>query len=256
MKPHNYTFYLLFYILASFWSLPSAAYADTLPEFIIITEERKPYNFTKNGTIIGISADVLMLMLERTGSTQKSNDIKLYPWARGYRIIQKKTNTILFTTARTKERENLFKWVGPIGEVEYQLYALKSKNIKINSFNDLKKHNIGTIRKDVTEEFLVNKTGMSLDDFDRASSNSNNMLKLSLGRIDLVAQSYVSMINSCKESELNPDDFEPVFVLNSKGLYFAFNNETPDHIVEKLQAAFDSIKKDGKLAEIFSKYDN
>ncbi len=256
MKPHNNIFCLLFCILASILSLSSAAYADPLPEFIIITEEREPYNFKKDGTITGISTDVLLLVLERTGSTQTSNDIKLYPWARGYRMIQEKPNTILFTTARTKERENLFKWVGPISEIEYQIYALKSKNIKINSFQDLKKHNIGTIRKDVTEDFLVNKAGMSVDDFDRASLNSKNMLKLSLGRIDLVAQSYVSMINSCKESGLSPDDFEPVFVLDKKGMYFAFNNNTPDHVVEKLQAAFDSIKKEGKLAEIFSKYDN
>jgi len=36
---------------------------------------------------------------------------------------------MVFSTTRTKARENLFKWVGPISTTTVGVIALKSKNI-------------------------------------------------------------------------------------------------------------------------------
>ncbi|WP_304085847.1 ABC transporter substrate-binding protein [Maridesulfovibrio ferrireducens] len=254
MHLQKFNLYLLLSILLCFLILPSTVYAESFPKLTLITEEWEPYNFRKNGTIEGISTDVLMLMLERAGSTQARNDIKLYPWARSYKMLQKNTNTLLFSTTRTEEREHMFKWVGPIFNTKYHFYALKNRHIKINSFKDLKKYRIGTIRKDVIEDLLVKNADMNSKDFDQVSSTLQNIIKLSVGRVDLAAQSKESTLNSCKEAGLNPNNFESVFVLDKNSVYYAFNKETPDSVIAILQTVFDNIRNEGKLAEIFKKY--
>ena len=97
-----------------FLAMYSLGAADSVPQFTIYTEDYKPYNFEKDGKIQGIAVELLTQMLEKVGSSQAVADIKLVPWARGYNAVQKNEKTILFSTARTEEREDLFKWVCPI----------------------------------------------------------------------------------------------------------------------------------------------
>jgi len=42
--------------------------------------------------------------------------------------------------------------------------------------------------------------------------------------------------------------------LGSKDLYFAFHIDTPDAVIEKLQAALDTIKLDGEYEKILNRY--
>lgn len=246
-----YLFLLAFYFL--FFPL-SIIGAETVQQFTIVTEDWEPYNFKENGVVKGISTDVLVLMLERIGSTQGRNDIKILPWARAYKTIQIQPDTLLFTTTRTKKREKMFKWVGPIFEIEFNIYALKRRNIKINSFEDLRNYKIGTLRGDVTEDLLIKKANLKISDFERVSSNIQNTRKLQAGRIDLVAHSKDTTTFTCRKARIDPDELEPVFTLDKKGMYYAFHKETLDSMITILQTAFDDLKKQGKLLEIFHKY--
>lgn len=244
-----YLFSLLFNLLCV-----SIVDAANVPQFLIMTEEWEPYNFRKDGVVRGISADMLVLMLEKVGSTQGRSDIKIFPWIRAYKYIQKKPGTILFTTTRTKEREKRFKWVGPIIEIEFSIHALKSRNIKINSPEDLKKYKIGTLRGDVTEDLLIKKAGMKRSEFSQVSANISNTKKLLSNRVDLIAQNKDTLRAICKQIGTNPDKFEAVFTLDKKAMYYAFHKDTPDSVIKMFQTAFDEIKKKGKLDEILRQY--
>lgn len=232
----------------------SAINATIVPQFIIMTENWEPYNFENDGEVKGISTDILVFMLERIGSAQGRNDIRIYPWIRAYKMIQQEPNTLLFTTTRTEEREKMFKWVGPIFEIELDIYALKSRNIKINSFEDIRKHKIGTLRGDVVEDLLIKKAGMKISDFQQVSSNIQNTKKLKVGRIDIVPQTKDTTIATSKEAGIDPDEFESVFILDKLNMYYAFHKGTPDSVIRMFQSAFDDLQKDGKVIEIFNKY--
>jgi polar amino acid transport system substrate-binding protein len=232
----------------------SISFAEKLPVFNIMTEEWEPYNFEKDGVIQGVSVDILVLMLEKAGSSQGLNDIKIFPWARAYREIQEKPDSILFTTARTPEREYMFKWVGPIFEITSHFYALKKRKIKIRSFEDLKKYRIGTLRDDATETLIINKTGMKLSDFDRAPKRVVNLQKVLSRRVDMTLMSRDAFLFTCKESGLNPDAFEPVFMLHKIVMYYAFSRDTSDLVIKKLQSSLDEIKKSGTIDRIMKKY--
>ncbi len=240
--------------IVCFFASVFIVHADSIPQFTIMTEKWTPYNFEKNGVVQGISTDMFVLMLEKIGSKQGRKSIKIYPWVRGYKTIIAKPNTILFTTTRTKERENLFKWVGPIFEFKFNIHALKKKHIKINAHRDLRDYKIGTIRGDAYEEVLITKTGMKIDDLHPASTSLQNIKKLLHGRIDLMALSTGAAIATFKAEGINPNRLEIVFTLDVEGMYYAFHKGTPDSVIAQFQAAFDKLKKEGKLAELFSKY--
>ncbi len=128
---------------------------DDLPEFLIMTEQWIPYQFEKNDKMRGISVDIMVLMLEKIGSEQGRKDINIYPWARGYQTALKQKNTILFLTTRTKEREKLFKWVGPLFVNTTCLISRKNRNITITSPDDFNTFSFGAVRDDVGEQLLI-----------------------------------------------------------------------------------------------------
>jgi polar amino acid transport system substrate-binding protein len=234
-------------------SLVSAAAAASVDDIVFMTEQYPPYNLEADNKLQGIAVDTLTLMLQRAGSTQAREDIELLPWARGYKRVLSDPNTCLFSTTRTEEREDLFKWVGPIAPNTVSLIAKKERNIKIDSAEDLKKHKIGTIRDDVAEQYLAN-AGIGLNDMERVAESILNIKKLNRGRIDLWAYGENVAMWEVKANGFNPSDYESVYVLNKNELYFAFNKDTPDSVIEKLQAALDSVKADGEYEKILDRY--
>ncbi len=226
---------------------------DTIPEFTIMTELWIPYQFEQDGQTLGISVDIMVLMLEKISSKQKRDDISIYPWARGYQTALHQNGTILFLTTRTKEREKLFKWVGPLFTNTTCLISRKDRNITITSPDDFNKFLFGAVRDDVGEQLLI-REGVPLAKIKRTTSNTSTTKMLQAGRLDFIAQSYLGFSYDARAAGLNPDNFECSYELNSDDISYAFHKETPDAIIEKFQRAFDQLKKEGKVQEIFKRY--
>lgn len=230
-----------------------SAAAESVDDIVFMTEQYPPYNLEKDNKLQGIAVDMLALMLQRVGAKQAREDIKLLPWARGYKRVLSEPNTCLFSTTRTEEREHLFKWVGPIASGQVGLIARKDRNIKIDSVKDLERYKIGTIRDDVAELYLVD-TGISVDDMERVAETVLNIRKLNRGRIDLWAYGENVAMWELKANGFNPADYESVHVLSRQNLYYAFHKDTSDSVIQKLQAALDTVKADGTYGQILDRY--
>ena len=239
--------------LLLFCLVSGSAAAASVDDIVFMTEQYPPYNFEEDDRLRGIAVDTLALMLQRAGSKQTREDIKLLPWARGYKRVLSEPDTCLFSTTRTEEREHLFKWVGPIAPESVGLIARKERNIKIDSVEDIKKHNIGTIRNDVAEHYLID-AGISLDDLQRVAETILNIKKLNRGRIDLWAYDENVAMWELKANGFNPANYESVHVLGHKDQYFAFHKGTSDSVIVKLQAALDTLKADGEYQKILDLY--
>ncbi len=231
----------------------SSQAADEFPEFKIMTETWFPYQFEKDDQAHGISVDILVFMLEKLGSKQKREDIVFYPWARGYQTTLQHKNTLLFSTTRTREREKLFKWVGPLFKNTTCLIARKDRKITINSSDDFRRFFFGTVRNDVGEQLLM-REGVDPSQITRNTSSFNVIKMLQVGRLDFIAQSFIGFSSEALSIGLNPDDFECVYELNTDDICYAFHKETPDAVIEQFQKAFAELKKEGKIQEIFQKY--
>ncbi len=231
----------------------TAVFSQTVDDLSIMTEIYPPLNFKEDGKLQGISVDILELLLERLNSTLTREDIRLLPWARAYKYLQTRENTCLFSTTRTEEREDLFKWVGPIIPARHVLIAPKYRKLSIQSVADLKTYRIGTVIEDVAEQLLVER-GYNKGALIAVSHPSLCAKQLDKGRIDLWAYGEVVANWVLKKEGFSPADYETVYVLKEGGYYFAFHNETPDDLIQQFQQALDDLKKEGKVQKIIDSY--
>lgn len=238
--------------------LTSAAFshAQSLDDLTFITEEFPPFNFERDGKRQGIALDALVEMLAANGAKKTRADIKVWPWARGYETAMKEKNIVLFSTTRTAERENLFKWVGPIMPARVVLAAKKNRGIKIRTIDELNQMNlkIGVVREDVGGQLLA-KMGVDKDKMLQANSGISVAKMLHAGRVDLWAYGAPVILWNLKELGYDTSEYEEAYTLTeSDQYYFALNKDTDDKLVAKLQAALDQLKANGKFNAIVAKY--
>jgi len=236
-----------------FLGLTTFAYATNIK---ILTENYPPYNMQTNNKLSGISVDILKEILKELKSKQTIDDVKMTTWSRAYSYVQKKQNHMLFSTTRTKQREDLFKWVGPIATTTIALIAKKDRNIKINSTDELNNYKIGTILKDIGEQ-LLQKNGVKAENIYSVSSKDAikiSFKKLEKNRIDLFSYDFNVAKYSAKLEGFDTSKYEIVYILQKGELYYAFNKNTSDDIILKWQKALDKIKKDSRYKHIVTKY--
>jgi len=235
-------------ILAFLVLPPLPARADR--ELAYLTEEYYPFNYTENGELKGISIDLLRLTWEELG--QPPHPIQSMPWARGYDRACNVSNTVLFSMARIPQRENLFRWAGPISTVRFVLIAKKSAHITLHHMDEAKGYRIGTLRGDITDALLQEHCGRNK--IEALASMRQNILKLMEGRLDMVAYEEACWRQIVLRHGLSPDDFETVLVLRETPVFFAFHRDIPPNLFWDFQRALDRVKCTPRYREILDKY--
>lgn len=214
-------------------------------ELTILTENLPPLNYLREGVLVGPSVEIVREIQQRVGSNDM---IEVFPWARAYQLALEKKNVVLFSTTHTKDRDNLFKWVGPLAAKRDILLAKKGNKLKVQSLEDAKKvQRIGTLRDD-TRERLLEKHGFT--NLNSVSDEQNNAKKLMLRRIDLWAYKKPGWKTVCELAGISPEEFVEVLDLREIDVSIAFSRKTPDAIVNKWRNAFNEMLSDGTIDKI------
>jgi polar amino acid transport system substrate-binding protein len=210
-------------------------------DLTLYTEENLPLSGTVDKNPGGFTVEIAQEIQRRLG---EKTPIQIFPWARGYAVI--------FPTLRIKERENLFKWVGPISTVKASFYALKNSGIKIANLNDAKAvASIGIPRKFWSEQFLLDEGFTNLD----FANNPQLMIKkLLAGRNPVIVSIDFTIPTQLANEGASENDVISLFTFLEKSHFFAFSLSTPDDIVAKWQKTLDEMKKDGSFAKVFNKW--
>lgn len=218
-------------------------------ELTIITEEYPPLSSKKEDVFTGSSVEVVREILRRLNHP---DNIKMLPWARGYNLLTTLPNVVLFSTARTKERESLFHWVGPLCISRNGFYKKKGAGIKIHSLEDAKRvGSIATYKEDAREQMLKM---WGFTNLDSSNSAASNLKKLLSGRVDLWFYDNIGLSLLVKEVGADPTDIKLVYPVVEVGLYIAFSKETSKKIVEKWQTTLNDMKQDGTFEKISRKW--
>jgi polar amino acid transport system substrate-binding protein len=220
-----------------------------------ITEELPPFNYKDpdTGEITGASVEVLRQIFTKLGIKKDSINLNLYPWARGYHKVLNDPGTVLFSTTYTQERLQDMKFLGPVVANLFAVIALKSRQLNIESVEDLDQLKISAVRDDVAEQLLV-KQGVKPDAIDQLNSGLGMVKKLASGRVDAIAYSFVTTLSLFQQANINPDDFEIIYVLQQSNMGFAFHNDTDARILKLMRKVLDELIIDGTRAKILSKY--
>lgn len=207
-----------------------------------ITEQYPPYSYQKDGKLQGFSVDLLEEMWDKMGVDLNRSVILLLPWTEGYERTLKENNTVLFSTGRTPEREQLFKWAGPIATGRFALLAKKDKNISINAPEDFKKYKVGALKDNMAVQMLLDK-GVKKEDLVLKEIPKPIIEMLKNGSIDAWADHDITGLWQIQESGEKASDYEVAYVLGSADAYLAFNKGIPDSLVQSFQEAIDYIKR-------------
>jgi polar amino acid transport system substrate-binding protein len=231
----------------------AAPAAPPAEDLIFYTEQFPPYNYVENGTMKGLSVDLLGAITEKTGRKVSPGQVLLVPWTEGYQAALARNNTVLFATGRLPERETSFKWAGPIASYSTVLFALPGRHITITGPDDLKGYRIGVIRDAVGVKQLIGK-GVNESQLVTETNVSVLIGKLKSGEIDLWAYPEPTGRYLTGQQTGNPDTFGVVYTLPPLGLWFAFNRDVPDATVQSFQQALDALKTE-KGADGVTAYD-
>jgi polar amino acid transport system substrate-binding protein len=215
------------------------------------TEERPPYNFLENDRPAGTTTDVFRALCQEAHIECR---IHVVPWARAIYTARTTPDTIVFTTARTPQREDQFLWLGPLALRPSYLYVLAQSTIKAQKFADLHNVRIGVVNRDWTYEEML-RLGVRETDIELAPTASLNITKLIGGHVDAIPAVDIEMAWNLRQHGLAQSAVRPLFrVFDGTPLYIAINPATKPETVAALNKAWAKIANSDLQDQLLEKY--
>ncbi|MGV8110979.1 transporter substrate-binding domain-containing protein [Methanospirillum sp.] len=214
-----------------------------------VTEEYPPYTFIDNGTPSGLMVDMVTAISRKAEYELPKQSIHFLPWNEAYQKALTKPGTVIFSIARTPERENLFSWVGPVVSSDIALYSSRDRNITLHDRKELANYTIGTITDDVTIDFLVD-AGVRKDSIVTRSDPYELIHDLDDGTLDLFAYGNIAAEYHIKNATGNPGFYKISAKIGTFPVYIGFSAGTPENLVKKFQNAFETLNKTPDNGEI------
>ena len=246
--PVNFTVFLWLFamLIASICAFPVQSQAID-----IWAEEFEPLSYKgEKDEIVGMNTELVKALVEESGIDVRSWQIA--PWARAYKESVENPDSLLYTIARTANREHLFHWIGPIGKREVGLFKLKKrKDLNVRGWQDLRKLRIGSLLGSASSESLKTRDIKQYE-----LSNLRQIVHMLVEeRIDVANMLNYSLAYLAPSKGLDFSDFERVWVVDdSKDFYIALNRQTAPETVKALQLAFIAYRQDGRLMALHQKY--
>ena len=214
-------------------------------EITIVTEILPPWQTTDGKDVGGIATEVVQATLRAADVEAR---VQAYPWARAYRMAQHQPNVLIYSMVRTPEREHLFKWVGVIGSVKEHFFQMADrKDIRLSTIATAKKFLTIIPRDDFRHEFLLNHGFQEVAAFHLVNSQDQALRMLYAGRGDLILDDELTLAYELRHLKLDPNKIKTALYVPEMSVDFemAFSKQTPDRLVQKLQAGLEAIKANG-----------
>ncbi|HKA38176.1 MAG TPA: transporter substrate-binding domain-containing protein [Burkholderiales bacterium] len=219
----------------------------------LLTEENPPLNYTENKKLTGMGTEVVQEMGRRA---KMKLEIEVMPWNKAYEKAQADKETCLYSTARLENRENAFKWVGPIAHNKWGLYALDGFKPTLASLKDARPYRIGGVERDAKIEFLRQQ---GVTNIVEESDNRRNPPNLTLNRkeaqkIDL----WITSVADAKRvaTQAKVPGVKLVLQVREEDSYLACSPRTAPSTLKALQDAVDSMQKDGTYDKILKSWES
>lgn len=219
----------------------------------LLTEENPPLNYTENKKVTGMGTDVLTEMGRRANVPL---DIAVMPWNKAYEIAQDAKETCIYSTARLSNRENLFKWVGPIAVNKWGLFALEGFKPEIKSLKEARPYRVAGVTRDAKTEFLKQE---GVTNIVEEKDDKLNPAKLTLNRKEAQkADLWVTSVATAKKvaAEAKAPPIKLVHVVRSSESWLACSPRTQPATLKALTEALDGMKKDGSFEKIVKRYED
>lgn len=212
-----------------------------LDNLTFYTESLPPYNYEEDGETTGLSVDLLRAITNKMGYSIPSDHIHIVSWETAYQTALSQNNSVVFSTVRTPEREELFQWAGPISIERDVLFAHPDADLSIDTPEDLKGLIIGVTPGHAGTELLLD-AGVDQEQLITESNVSDLITSLESGEIDLFCYPELTGRYLTEQVTGNYYAFDMVYPLDEVGIYYAFSPDIPESTVRDFQQVLDSLK--------------
>lgn len=227
-------------------ALPMALFAEDWPRINLYTENYGDFNYSLEGAafehdiedIGGTSTEIVEQMFDEAGIDFK---LRLRTWSVSYGRAVERANNGVYSTARTESREELFEWIGPVGQYSWVLLAKEGRNLNINSLNDLTGLRVGGYEGDAATTYLQDQ-GYEVSTLPNESLNPR---RLANDQIDVWITSDITGYKVADESGYPA--VEEAFRIRTVGLYLAMNPGTDPAVIDALNEAYNDLIDRGEI---------
>jgi len=209
------------------------------PIYQIQTEDFAPYAYElPNGEIDGMALDIVQWMMNDLGI---DSDIMMLPWARAVHNTRTKNWNVLFSVARTPERENWFQWVGPFYSDEILLFRKKAIGKPAPSVTTIKQSGLVLVTRDYPEEKILTQQGYK--NLAYTTNPSISLRMLLSNRANYLALGKAALPCLLAKDKMKSDMVESTGIsIHSTELYIAMSKDTPTSEVKRWQSSLDKLK--------------
>jgi polar amino acid transport system substrate-binding protein len=202
----------------------------------------EPHVDDSGGYIKGPTVEIVLRIMKEAGNPLSQKALRFMPWDRALTLVETEAGKGIMTLVRTPERENSFKWVGPIGHVSLGAWAPVSRHIEIASAQDLYGYRIAVLRHSALDYDFLHEWDSAPERLTRVNSPKAQLKMLHEGRVDLVILNALDIRKLFHSLGIDPDAYEKVWSFIDSDFYLALNRDTDDALVAGLQAALDRLK--------------
>ena len=221
-------------------------------QFTFMTESFPPLNMSNSGKsvarnshVTGLATDIIRKLLENTGNTAKFRMER--NWDDAFNSALENNSYGVYSAFRTEEREDLFKWVGPLYNEDWVILAKEGHNIPLNDLSDIKNYSVGSFKKDEITNFLT-KQGI---DPKPATNDAVNVARLKNGSIEFWASSSLTGPYVASSFHL---PVKKVLTFSKNQLWLAMNKNTDDNMIAAMNTALKVMHEQCEVATVLAQY--
>ncbi len=207
------------------------------------TEEYPPLNYRDNNELHGISIDILGAVMSGYGTNVTQNKVILLPWSEGYEMAKTGPRTVLFSVARTPDRESLFKWAGPFASSSNAVFSVRNYTSAYQNSSALKSIRIGIIANTSSISSLKD-IGIPESSLVTGHDGAEMVSLLESGAIDAWVTGEMTGKHFIGTFAADPNRYEVIYRFPPTDFYYAFSPDTPDTLVEAFQEGLNEVRNE------------
>lgn len=219
-------------------------------ELTVYTEDFPPYNYlSEDGEVIGSSTERVRQVLDRAGLTYA---IKMVPWSRAVQLAGSERNVLIYTLAKTPERDQHFDWLVPLMRSQYYLFTragdtrdVTIEGLKAGTFR------VACVTANISCELLF-KIGVPEDKLTKLPNQGILDLQMVLaGRADVYFNDRVGHAEQMTQAGYAPSSMREAMAVDyNGGFYLAAGFQLPYDLRQQVKAAYQALMQEGAFTEI------
>ncbi len=260
------TGYFWLFILSCSWAATSFSFDKNRP-LQAATLIYPPYQYLENGEPKGIAVEIIREAVKRTGVKQVN--FKFYPWNRAVYSTQFGQSDILFNAGKNEARQLWGQYIDSTLILQkYLLFKRRDVAIQVNpNFSNVNNRSIA-IRLGYlygTGPFRQALDGNKFSEVVHSNSTQHSVDLLLGGRVDFFVGDRLPVMHYLKEHKLH-DKIDVIKETDNPAhnmqvlewpTYILFSKKTiASEYVNEVNAAMESMRKDGFIQDVIKKYGN